>query len=75
MLFLEEKKNIFIKKWRWPGVYVPHWAFALVYFSFFYIFIKNVVNVKQSVKTLVKGSFLRRLDWVCSVCLCAFNGC
>ena len=29
---------LYIKKWRWPGVSVPHWALALV---FFYIFTKG----------------------------------
>ena len=46
---------------------------CLVYFFHFYqVFDRN--SCEQTVETLFKRRILRRLIWVCTVCLCPKNG-
>ena len=56
-------------KWTSP---LSIWGVSGVLFHFYSI--SNRYFCKQTVKTLIRRRVLRRLIWVCTVCLCPKNG-
>ena len=59
-----------------PGEPVINWTstFPILGVRFHFYSISNRYSCQQTVKTLIRSRVLRRLVWVCTVCLCPKNG-
>ena len=47
---------------------------SFFFFFFFFFFLEFALSIMKTVQTQIRRRMMRRLIWVCTVCLCPFYG-